>query len=70
MQIGKQQIIDMLEDRGGHDKATQAQADLPDQIDTGQHAGMLSNSASTRRTCSASSADRQGTPRGRPSLRA
>ncbi|MGL5929406.1 MAG: hypothetical protein ACRCY8_10750 [Dermatophilaceae bacterium] len=42
MQIDKQQIIDMLKSRGDHDKADQAQTDLPDQVDTDQHAEHLS----------------------------
>lgn len=42
MQLDKQQIIDMLKNRGDHDKADQAQADLPDQVDTDQHSDKLS----------------------------
>ena len=42
MQIDKQQIIEMLKNRGDHDKATQAQSDLPDQVDTDQDSGLLS----------------------------
>lgn len=42
MQIDKQQIIDMLKNRGDHDKADQAEADLPDQVDTDQHSDKLS----------------------------
>lgn len=42
MQIDKQQIIDMLKNRGDHDKADQAQSDLPDQVDTDQHSDQLS----------------------------
>ena len=42
MQIDKQQILTLLKGRGEHDKATQADADLPDQVDTDQHAGQLS----------------------------
>ncbi len=42
MQIDKQQIIDMLKSKGDHDKADQAQSDLPDQVDTDQHADKLS----------------------------
>lgn len=41
MQIDKQQIVDMLKDRGDHDKADQAQADLPEQVDTDQHSDKL-----------------------------
>lgn len=41
MQIDKQQIIDLLKNRGDHDKAQQADQELPDQVDTDQHSGML-----------------------------
>lgn len=34
MQIDKSQIIDMLKSRGDHDKADQAQKELPDTVDT------------------------------------
>lgn len=42
MQIDRQQIIDMLRTRGANDQADQAQAHLPDQVDTDQHADKLS----------------------------
>ncbi|MBT9257753.1 hypothetical protein KMZ32_06320 [Phycicoccus sp. MAQZ13P-2] len=42
MQIDKQQIIDILKNRGDDDKADQAQSDLPDQVDTDQHSDKLS----------------------------
>lgn len=42
MQFDRQQIIDMLKSRGLDDRADQAQADLPDQVDTDQDAGKLS----------------------------
>ncbi len=42
MQIDKQQIIKMLKSRGDHDQATQAEADLPDKVDTEKDAGILS----------------------------
>lgn len=41
MQIDKQKIVDLLKDRGEDDKAQQADADLPDDVDTGQHQGVL-----------------------------
>ena len=41
MQLDKQQIIDMLRTRGANDQADQAQNDLPDQVDTDQHADKL-----------------------------
>lgn len=42
MQIDKQQIVDMLKNRGDQDKADQAQSDLPDQVDTDEHSDKLS----------------------------
>jgi hypothetical protein len=42
MEIDKQQIIEMLKSHGDNDKATQAQSELPDKVDTDQHAGLLS----------------------------
>jgi len=41
MQIDKQQIITKLIELGQRDKATQAQQQLPDQVDTDQHASLL-----------------------------
>jgi hypothetical protein len=41
MQIDKQQIIELLKSRGEHDKASQAQSELPDQVDPEQHADHL-----------------------------
>ena len=41
MQIDKQQILSMLRDKGDHDQADQADAQLPDQVDTEQHGGIL-----------------------------
>lgn len=41
MKIDKSQIISMLKDRGDHDKATQADAALPDQVDTDKDQGLL-----------------------------
>lgn len=41
MNIDKQQIIDLLKNRGDNDKADQAQQELPDQVDTDQDKGML-----------------------------
>ena len=42
MQIDKQQIIELLRSRGNQDQADQAQSELPDQVDTDQHADKLS----------------------------
>lgn len=42
MQIDKQQVINMLKKRGDHDQAAQAEQNLPQQVDTDQHADQLS----------------------------
>jgi hypothetical protein len=42
MRINKDQIIDLLRQQGQHDHAEQAQQELPDQVDTDQHADLLS----------------------------
>lgn len=42
MQIDKQQIIEFLRARGEDGKATQAGQELPAQVDTEQHADLLS----------------------------
>ncbi len=42
MQIDKSQIIDMLKSKGQDDKATQAQSELPDKVDTDKDSGLLS----------------------------
>lgn len=41
MQIDKQQILEILRSRGDQDQAQQAEQDLPDQVDTEQHADLL-----------------------------
>ena len=41
MQIDKQMIIDLLRERGAQDQAGQAEQELPDKVDTDQHAGLL-----------------------------
>ena len=41
MQIPKEQILELLRSRGDDDKAKQADGELPDQVDTDQHAGLL-----------------------------
>jgi hypothetical protein len=41
MQIPKEQILELLRSRGQDDKAAQAEGELPDQVDTDQHAGLL-----------------------------
>lgn len=42
MQIDKSQILGMLTQQGQHDTAQQADAQLPETVDTDQHAGLLS----------------------------
>ena len=41
MQIPKEQILEFLRSRGQDDKAQQADGELPDQVDTEQHADIL-----------------------------
>lgn len=41
MNIDKSQIIDMLKKRGDDDKATKAESELPDQVDTEKDKGKL-----------------------------
>jgi hypothetical protein len=41
MQIPKEKILELLRSRGEDDKASQADGELPDQVDTEQHAGLL-----------------------------
>ena len=41
MQIDKDQILEILKSRGEHDKASQAQADLPAKVDPQQDQGLL-----------------------------
>jgi hypothetical protein len=41
MQIDKDQILQLLRSQGDHDKADQAEQELPSQVDTDEHAGLL-----------------------------
>ena len=41
MQLDKNQILDLLRGGGQQDQASQAEQQLPDQVDTDQHAGLL-----------------------------
>ncbi|HWT25691.1 MAG TPA: hypothetical protein VN213_19450 [Solirubrobacteraceae bacterium] len=41
MQIPKEQILDLLRQQGKDDQAGQAEQELPDQVDTDKHAGLL-----------------------------
>jgi hypothetical protein len=42
MEIPKEQVLQLLQDRGDSEQATQAEQELPDQVDTEQDAGLLS----------------------------
>ena len=42
MQIPKDQVLQLLRSRGNDQQAQQADSELPDQVDTEQHAGLLS----------------------------
>jgi len=41
MQIDKQMVLDLIKQHGNGDQADQAQSELPDQVDTDQHADLL-----------------------------
>ena len=41
MEIPKDKILELLRERGEHDKADQADQELPDQVDHEQHSGQL-----------------------------
>jgi hypothetical protein len=41
MQIPKDKIIEFLKERGDHDKAAQAEQELPDQVDHEEHSDLL-----------------------------
>jgi hypothetical protein len=41
MQIPKEKILALLRSRGEDGKASQADGELPEQVDTEQHAGLL-----------------------------
>jgi len=41
VQIPKEQILKLLQDQGDGGKASQAEQELPDQVDTEQHADLL-----------------------------
>lgn len=42
MQIDKSQILKLLRSQGDHDKASTAEQELPDQVDTDRDSGLLS----------------------------
>jgi hypothetical protein len=41
VQLDKNMILDLLRERGQQDQASQAEQELPDQVDTDQDAGLL-----------------------------
>jgi hypothetical protein len=41
VQIPKEQILELLRSRGQDDKASQAEGELPEQVDTEKHADLL-----------------------------
>ena len=41
MQIPKEKILELLRSRGQDDKASQAEGELPEQVDTEKHADLL-----------------------------
>jgi hypothetical protein len=41
MEIPKEKIIEFLKERGQHDKAAQADHELPETVDHEEHAGLL-----------------------------
>ena len=41
MQLDKNMILDLLRERGQQDQASQAEQELPDQVDTDRDAGLL-----------------------------
>jgi hypothetical protein len=45
MEIPKDKIIELLKQRGDHDKAAQAEQELPDTVDHEQHADLLEKHA-------------------------
>jgi hypothetical protein len=42
MQIDKQQVVELLRERGDHDKAQQAEQELPERVDPEEHSELLS----------------------------
>lgn len=43
MQLDKSMILNFLMEQGQHQEAKQAEQQLPDKVDTDQHASLLSN---------------------------
>lgn len=48
MEIPKEKIISLLQERGEQDKAKQADQELPDKVDPQQHSGLLNDPASSK----------------------
>ncbi len=42
MEIPKEKVLDLLRERGQHDRVDQADRELPDKVDPEQHASLLS----------------------------
>ncbi|MDQ4027334.1 MAG: hypothetical protein M3214_04685 [Actinomycetota bacterium] len=42
MEFSKDQIVDLIRQQGDQDKASQAEQELPDQVDTDRDSGLLS----------------------------
>ena len=42
MEFSKDQIVDLIRQQGDQDKASQADQELPDQVDTDRDSGLLS----------------------------
>ncbi len=42
MEIPKDKILELLRERGNHDQASQAEGELPDQVDPERDSGLLS----------------------------
>ncbi len=41
MKIDKDTVLNLLRSRGDHDKAAQAERELPDEVDDDKHGGLL-----------------------------
>jgi len=41
MEIPKEKVIELLKERGDHDKAAQAERELPDSVDHEEHSNLL-----------------------------
>ncbi len=60
MEIPKEQILQMLRDRGDHDQAQQADQQLPDQVNPDQHGELLSQIGVDPRDISGGAAGKLG----------